>query len=489
MKDLLIKGGFTVAEGGEGLMDILCAGGKIARMGKDLPVPEGAELIDAAGKIVIPGGVDVHTHLNLDVGSAVASDDFYTGTVAAAFGGTTTIVDHPAFGPAGCSLDHQIKKYHGLARDKAVIDYGFHGVIQHVDDEVLSMMEDLAAGGITSYKVYLTYGFKIPDEGLYRVLKRAGELGLLITVHPENDGVINLLREQFKREGKLSPAFHPLSRPAECEAEAVNRMILLARMTGDAPLYIVHLTCALGLEYIRAARKRGQRRLYAETCPQYLFLDESLYRLPGIEGLKYLMCPPLRGAGDRECLWRGLAEDIDTVATDHCPFFFDTQKILGRDDFTQCPSGAPGIEERIPLMYSGGVVTKRISLRRFVDLCCTNPARLFGLYPRKGVLREGADADIVIIDPRLGAVFRRGAAGAPDARDGSPGASRRVFRDASPWVPGTLHENVDYSAYEGTELSGYPVCTISRGEILVRDGELRAAPGRGQYITRGRPLF
>jgi dihydropyrimidinase len=476
MKDLLVKGGYAVTEGEEGVLDILCSGGKIGRMGKDLPVPAGAEVVDAAGKIVIPGGVDVHTHLSLDVGSAVASDDFYTGTVAAAFGGTTTIVDHPAFGPAGCALDHQIRKYHGLAEGRAVVDYGFHGVIQHVDGEVLSKMEDLAAEGITSYKVYLTYAFKIPDEGLYRVLKRAGELGLLVTVHPENDGVVTWLRETFVREGKRSPAFHPLSRPAECEAEAIGRMILLARMAADAPLYIVHLTCAQGLELITAARRRGQRRLFAETCPQYLFLDESLYRLPGIEGLKYLMCPPLRGEGDRESLWRGLAGDIDTVATDHCPFFFETQKILGRDDFTKCPSGAPGIEERIPLMYSGGVAKKRISLRRFVDLCCTNPAKLFGLYPRKGALREGADADIVIIDPGLAAVLHSG---------GPP----RGGRAASPWAPGTLHENVDYTAYEGTALSGYPVCTISRGEVLVRDGEFYAAPGRGRYIPRGKPLL
>jgi dihydropyrimidinase len=473
MKDLLVRGGYVVAEGEEGVLDILCSGGKIGRMGKGLPVPAGAELIDAAGKIVIPGGVDVHTHLSLDVGSAVASDDFYTGTVAAAFGGTTTIVDHPAFGPAGCGLDHQIRKYHGLAEGRAVVDYGFHGVIQHVDEEVLSKMEDLAEEGITSYKVYLTYAFKIPDGGLYRVLKRAGELGLLVTVHPENDGVVTWLRETFVREGKLSPAFHPLSRPPGCEAEAVGRMILLARMAGDAPLYIVHLTCAQGLEFIAAAKRRGQRRLYAETCPQYLFLDESLYRLPGTEGLKYLMCPPLRGAEDRESLWRGLAGDIDTVATDHCPFFFETQKILGRDDFTKCPSGAPGIEERIPLMYSEGVVKKRISLRRFVDLCCTNPARLFGLYPRKGALREGADADIVIIDPDLPALLHNGG----------------LDRAPSPWAPGTLHENVDYTAYEGMALSGYPVCTISRGEVLVRDGELYAAPGRGRYVSRGKPLL
>ncbi|MDR1447247.1 MAG: dihydropyrimidinase, partial [Treponema sp.] len=472
MRSLLIKNGLVVTEDSESVRDILCEGEKIKVIGENLfSGNNGAadspgngksgttEVIDAAGKIVIPGGVDVHTHLNLDVGIAVASDDFYTGTVAAAFGGTTTIVDHPAFGPAGCSLDHQIKKYHGFAEGKAVIDYGFHGVIQHVDDDVLRMMGVLAARGITSYKVYLTYAFKLSDADIYRVLERAKELGVMIAVHPENDGVINLLRERFIAQGKTGSAYHPRSRPPECEAEAVNRMILFAGMAGNAPLYIVHLSNALGLEYIRGARRRGQTNLYAETCPQYLLLDDSRYELPGTEGLKYIMCPPLRKPPDRECLWQGLAEEIDTVATDHCPFFFETQKMLGKEDFTKCPSGAPGIEERIPLMYSEGVAKKRISLRRFTELCCTNPARLFGMYPRKGVIRAGSDADLVIIDPGKKLTLRKN----------------------------ILHENVDYTAYEGTELSGFPECTISRGEVIVRDGKLLGGAGRGRFICRSLP--
>ena len=459
MKDLLIKNGLVVKENAEEVCDILCSGEKIKLIGRDLSAP-GAEVIDAAGKIVIPGGVDAHTHLCLDVGFATVSDDFYTGTLAAAWGGTTTIVDHPGFGPAGCSLDHQIKKYHELAEGRAVIDYSFHGVIQHVDENVLSMMGTLAEEGIASYKVYTTYGYKLSDESIYRVMERAKALGLLITVHPENDGVINYLREKFVAEGKLSPRYHPLSRPAACEAEAVSRMILLAGMAGDAPLYIVHLTNALGLEFIMSARRRGQKNLYAETCPQYLLLDESLYDLPGTEGLKYLMCPPLRGAADRAALWQGLASDINTVATDHCPFFFETQKVLGKGDFTKCPSGAPGVEERIPLMYSEAVAKKRLSLRRFTELCSTTPAKLFGFYPQKGVLKEGSDADIVIIDPEKKTTLRRD----------------------------KLHANVDYSAYEGIEVHGYPVCTISRGEVIVRDGAASARPGRGKFIKR-QPVF
>ena len=461
MKRLLIQNGLVVTEDAETVCDVLCEGEKIARIGKDL-VPGGApadmEILDAGGKVVIPGGVDAHTHLNLDVGIAVASDDFYTGTVAAACGGTTSIVDHPAFGPAGCALDHQIQKYHGFAGGKAVIDYGFHGVLQHVDENTLAMMERLADEGITSYKAYLTYGHKLSDADVFRVLRRAGELGLLIAVHPENDGVISLLREEFRAAGKTAPRFHPLSRPAECEAEAISRMILLARMADNAPLYIVHVSCALGLEFAAAARRRGQQNLWLETCPQYLLLDESRYEGPGHEGLKYLMCPPLRTPADGEALWRGLAADIDAVATDHCPFFFEGQKMMGKDDFTRCPSGAPGIEERIPLLYSEGVAKKRITLRRFVDLCCANPARLFGLYPQKGVIAPGSDADMVIIDPE-----------------------KRVTLTGK-----TLHANVDYTAYEGFEARGWPVCTVSRGEIIARNGEFTGMPGRGRFLKRGK---
>ena len=497
MKDLLIKGGLVITETAEEICDIYCSGEKIKLIGKDLAArytgvkhtgamhttithtdalaagikkdgalredtpggnTQGVEVINAEGKIVIPGGVDAHTHLCLDTGSAVVSDDFYSGTLAAAWGGTTTIVDHPGFGPSGCSLDHQIKKYHKLAEGRAVIDYSFHGVIQHVDEDVLAMMETLAESGITSYKVYTTYGCKLSDENIYQVLKRAAELGLLVAVHPENDGVINYLRKKFLSEGKISSQYHPLSRPAECEAEAVSRMILLAKMAGDAPLYIVHLSSALALEFIINARRRGQKNLYAETCAQYLLLDESLYNLPGSESLKYIMCPPLRTEADRKALWQGLEADIDTVATDHCPFLFETQKLRGRDDFTKCPSGAPGIEERIPLMYSESVAKKRLGIRRFTELCSTAPAKLFGLYPQKGVIKEGSDADLVIIDPEKKMVLSHK----------------------------NIHAHVDYTMYEGIEVLGYPLCTISRGEVIVRAGAANAAPGRGKFIRRRR---
>jgi dihydropyrimidinase len=401
----------------------------------------------------MPGGVDVHTHLCLEAGPAASCDDFYSGTVAAACGGTTSIVDHPGFGPSGCALDHQIKKYHGLAKGKAVIDYGFHGVLQHVDGNALGMMQNLAAEGISSFKMYLTYDYKLSDADAFKALRRARELGVIIAVHPENDGIINLLRDEFRAAGSTGPEFHPLSRPAECEAEAIGRMVLLSKMAGDAPLYIVHLSCGLGLEAISAARRRGQKNLWVETCPQYLFLDEGLYSQEG--GLKYIMCPPLRAVADNASLWQALSSSIDVVATDHCPFLFETKKALGKGDFAKCPSGAGGIEERIPLMFSA-VANGKISLRRFTDLCCANPARLFGLYPQKGVIAPGSDADIVIIDPEIKKTL-----------------SHKI-----------LHSNSDYSAYEGISVQGWPICTISRGEAIVRDGKFCGGAGRGKFLVR-----
>jgi dihydropyrimidinase len=476
MGSLLIKNGLVVTEDAETICDILCEGEKITQIGINLYKGEATEVdevIDATGKIVIPGGVDVHTHLNIDTGTALSCDDFYSGTVAAAFGGTTTIVDHPGFGPAGCALDHQIKKYHGLANGRAVVDYGFHGVLQHVDDDVLAMMETLAGEGITSFKAYLTYGFKLSDADMFKILRRAKEIGVLIAVHCENDGLINLLRDECKSTGNLSPEFHPRSRPPESEAEAINRMILFANTAKlrvspcpqwlnsyNAPLYIVHVSTALGLEFIEAAKRRGQKNLWAETCPQYLFLDESLYSQSGNESLKYIMCPPLRTSDNQAALWQGLQSSntpgIDVVATDHCPFIFETQKILGKDDFTKTPSGISGIEERLPLMYSEGVTKGRITLRRFTDLCCTNPAKIFGLYPRKGILAHGSDADITIIDPEKQTILSH--------------------KD--------LHSNADYSAYEGYMVQGWPVCTISRGEIIVDNGKFTGVPGRGKFLKR-----
>ena len=415
------------------------------------------EVIDADGKYVIPGGVDIHTHFNLHVGNTIANDDFYTGTIAAACGGTTTIVDHMGFGPVGCNLKHQINVYHKYADENAVVDYGFHGVIQHVDSEIINEMKEIIDDyGIQSFKGYLTYDYKIDDDKMIRVFERLKELGGIATIHCENHGSIQYLRKKFVDEGLKSPQYHPLSRPVEAEAEAVNRMIKLAKIVNYEGLYVVHLSTKDGLEYIKNARECGQN-VYAETCPQYLLLDESKYELENNEGLKYIMSPPLRSTENCEALWKGIKDGyIETIATDHCPFSFNRDKQLGKEDFTKCPNGAPGVEERIPLIFSEGVMKNRISINKFVEVCCTNPAKIFGLYPKKGTIAVGSDADITIIDPNKEVVL----------------------------TTDKLHSNVDYTAYEGFKLKGYPIFTILRGKIISKDGEFVGGKGYGKYQKR-----
>lgn len=434
--------------------DILIEDGRIKEIG--FPIESGTDAaIDAKGMVVIPGGVDVHTHFNLDTGAAAACDDFYSGTVAAACGGTTAIVDHMGFGPMGCSIRHQEKVYHGYADGNAVIDYGFHGVVQHVDKNVLEEMKDMVDDGIPSFKIYLTYDYKVSDSDAFLVMEKLKSCGGMVCVHCENDSMINLLRRRFVAERKVSPAYHPLSRPGTCEEEAIERIVRIAGMA-DSPLYIVHLTTAGGMECISKAQREGQQ-IFAETCPQYLLLNEDRYLGPGCEGLKYIMSPPLRSKKDSEALWRGISSRIiQVVATDHCPFPYNGDKQLGRDDFTKCPNGAPGVEERMPLMFSEGVMRGRISINRFVEVCCTSPARIFGLYPQKGTIAPGSDADIVIIDPEREVTLSRG----------------------------MLHSMCDYTAYEGLKLKGYPVLTISRGEVIARDGEFTGHRGRGMFIKR-----
>ncbi len=435
--------------------DVLVEGEKIAEVGQGLS-PPGVRVIDAGGKYLLPGGVDPHTHFDLDTGSARSSDDFYTGSVAAACGGTTTTIDHMAFGPKGCSLLHQAAVYRELAA-RSVVDCGFHGVIQHVDDEVLSDMERLRdEQGISSLKMYLTYDYKLDDGGALRVLERAKELGLVICAHCENDGVINTLRRRFAAEGHTEARFHPLSRPALAEAEAVYRFLALAGIAGGAKVYVVHLSTREGLEVIRRARLDGRENIFAETCPQYLLLDDSLYEDPR-EGLKYIMSPPLRKPTDQAALWGGLeAEEINAVGTDHCPFFFETQKQAGASDFTRCPNGAPGVELRMPLLFSEGFIEGRMSLPQVVRSCCTRPAEIFGLGHLKGDIRPGLDADFVLIDPDI---------------------EWTVTRQK-------LHERVDYTPYEGLSVRGKPVMTISRGEIIAENGEFAGVAGRGRYLRR-----
>jgi dihydropyrimidinase len=389
----------------------------------------------------------------------VARDDFYTGTAAAACGGTTSIVDHMGFGPSGCDLSHQLKVYHEYARGNAVIDYSFHGVIQHVNNDILAQLEDMVTKeGISSFKIYMTYDYKVSEADILKVMEALKAIGGLLTIHAENHEIIEYLKHKFISNGSTAPIYHALSRPDFSEGDAVNRMISLAAAVGEAPLYIVHLSSDVGLGHIMRAKETG-KIVYSETCPQYLLLDDERYKQDLDEGLKYILSPPLRSFENNGSLWKGIKEGyIQTVATDHCPFTIAEDKQKGREDFSKCPNGLPGVEERLPLMFSEGVMKGRISLEKMVEVCCSNPAKLFGMYPKKGELVPGSDGDIVIIDP-----------------------TREVTLTKK-----LMHSNVDYTAYEGFKLKGYPITTLSRGEVIVKDNEFIGQKGRGEFIKRQR---
>lgn len=452
----IIKNGTIATDSHIFQSDILIEDGIIREIGESLSAPD-AEILDASGKYVIPGAVDVHTHMDLQAGKYRAVDDFFTGTAAAACGGTTSIVDHMAFGPQGCSLWHQVEEYHRLADGKAVVDYGFHGVIQHVDPSVLKEMKEIAdAEGITSFKIYMTYDFMLKDDEIYQVLKQAKKAGIVIAVHCENDGVVNHLRRSYIEQGCTQPKYHPLSRPARCEAEAVNRMLHLAAMADDAPVYIVHLSSKEGLLEIQKAKAAHQKHFAVETCPQYLTLTDARYQ-DDREGLKAIMSPPLRKEEDTQALWQALHDDVlDVVATDHCPFLFSREKQAGADDFTACPNGAPGVEERLRILFSEGVLKKRITLPQMVKYLCTNPSRLYGLYPQKGTLLPGSDADIVILDP----------------------SKERILTQAD------MHGAGDYTCYEGWKVKGDIELVMLRGNTIVKNNQFLGKKGDGHYLRR-----
>lgn len=452
--ELLLKNANIVTDKENYISDVYIADGIIKKIEKNIEIPN-IKTVDIEGKYLIPGGIDVHTHFNIDVGIAKSVDDFYTGTVAAACGGTTTIIDHMGFGPKGCSLHHQLKKYHEFAEKNAVIDYSFHGVIQHIDNDILNEIDSMISDGIASFKGYMTYDYKLSDKDMLKLSYKLSSSGGLLTVHPENNDIIDYLKDKFAAEGKLSPKYHGESRPARCEGEAVNRMADITSVTG-CPLYIVHLSCEEGLNHIKEAKDKGQK-IFAETCPQYLVLDEKCYSLPENEGLKYICSPPIRDKHHQEKLWEGIREGyIQTVATDHCSFSFSEQKMMGKDDFRKCPNGLPGVETRVALMFSEGVSKGRININKFVEAVSTNPAKLFGIYPQKGCIAVGSDADLVVIDPKL---------------------KKKIIKEE-------LHENTDYTPFENIEVTGYPVMTISRGEIIVKDNEFIGQKGRGKFLKR-----
>ncbi|HHX9835487.1 TPA: dihydropyrimidinase [Salmonella enterica subsp. enterica] len=451
---VLIKNGLVVNATGQKKQDLLIEDGRVRHLAETIEADLSCKVIDAKGCYVMPGGVDVHTHFNIDIGPARSCDDFFTGTRAAACGGTTTIVDHMGFGPPGCHLRHQLEVYHGYAAYKAVIDYSFHGVIQHVNHGILDEIPLMVEAGISSFKLYLTYQYKLNDADILQIVRHLHRAGALTTVHPENDAAITLRRAEFINAGKTAARYHALSRPLECEAEAIARMINLAKLAGNAPLYIVHLSNGLGLDYLRLAKARYQP-VWVETCPQYLLLDDRCYERE--DALKYLLSPPLRNARNNDALWCGISDgSIDTVATDHCTFSMAQRQRLSGGDFSRCPNGLPGVENRLLLLFSHGVMSGRISPERFVALTSATPAKLFGLWPRKGVLETGTDGDVVIIDPERTTTIRH-----------------RM-----------LHDNTDYSPWEGFICQGSIRQTLSRGRVVFENGTFTGIAGQGRFLPR-----
>jgi dihydropyrimidinase len=452
----LIKNGRIVTAVDDYRADVLIDGETVSVIGAKLDM-EADRVIDASGKLVIPGGVDPHTHMDLPFGGTSSSDDFRTGTIAAAHGGTTTIIDF-AVQYHGQALNEAFDTWSGKAEGKTAIDYGFHLICTDLPDTRLGEMKDLIRQGVTSFKLFMAYPgvFLVDDATIFKAMTTAGEAGGLVCMHAENGLVIDVLVKRALAEGRTAPKYHALTRPTKAEAEGTGRAIAIAEMAGS-PVYIVHLSCDDALRKVTEARDLGIPA-YAETCPQYLFLDYSYYEQEGFEGAKYVMTPPLRDRENQEKLWRGLAyDDLQVISTDHCPFCFKEQKELGRDDFSKIPNGGPGVENRMSLTYDGGVASGRISINRWVELVSTSAARIFGLFPRKGTIAVGSDADIVIFDPE-----------------------EEMTISAT-----THHMNVDYSAYEGRRVKGVTKTVLSRGKVIVEDGSYVGSPGDGQFLRRG----
>lgn len=452
---ILIKNGRIVTAVDDYRADILIEDEQISLIGKKLEM-EADKVIDASGKLVIPGGIDPHTHMELPFGGTESSDDFFTGTRAAAFGGTTTIIDF-AVQNKGESMLLGADKWHKKAEGKAVIDYGFHLITTDFEDKNKSEMFQLMDEGITSFKLFMAYPgvFLSDDATIYRAMSAAGERGGLVCMHAENGIVINEIIKKFKEQGRLAPKYHALTRPTIAEAEGVHRAIALAEMA-ETPVYIVHLSCSDALNQVRQARDRGIPA-FAETCPQYLFLSIDDYG-DGWDGAKYVMTPPLREKHNHDDLWKGLKmDDLQCIATDHCPFCMKDQKELGKDDFTLIPNGAPGVEYRMELIYNGGVLENKISLNRFVELTSTAAAKMFGMFPKKGTIAVGSDADIVIFDTEKEHVF----------------------------TLENQHMNVDYCTYEGKKIKGKVETVLSRGRVVIENGECLVEKGSGHFIKRG----
>lgn len=463
MTSVLIKGGRIVTAVDDYIADILVQDGKIEAIGRQLEVAD-ADVHDATGLLVLPGGIDVHTHMEGPQGPAMNCDTYESGTIAAAFGGTTTIVDF-AYQSKGDSAKQTLDNRLSLADPQVCIDYSFHLILVDVNRDVLAELPDLIdRDGISSFKMYMAYPdiLMVDDAAIFRTMRAVGDRGGMVNLHAENGQVIQVLIEEALEQGNTSPKYHMLTRPRLMEAEATHRAIRLAELA-EVPVYIVHLSAPEALESVVEARDRGVLA-FAETCPHYLFLDDQEYDRPGFESSKYVMTPPLRDHHCHHALWRGLRfDDLQIVATDHCPFCFNENslglkysKALGKDNFNQIPNGAPGVETRLVLLYDGGVQAGKISLNRFVQLTSTAPAKMFGLFPRKGAIAVGSDADLVLFDP-----------------------NQKQVLSAQ-----THHSRVDYSLFEGREVTGKVQKVFLRGRLLVDGDRWYGEPGYGQFLPR-----
>lgn len=466
---LVIRNGNIVTSSEQYTADIYCADGVIKAIGKNLDVPAGTAVVDGSGQYVFPGGIDAHTHMEMPFMGTTSSDDFYSGTAAGVAGGTTTIIDFII--PNRNQSLLEARDFWMNNAKKAVADYSFHMAITWFNDSVKKEMEHVFRhDGIQSFKIFMAYrgAIGVDDVELVGVLDTAHDLGALVTSHCEHGDAVVALQNRLAERGLLEPKYHPMSRPSYLEGEATNRVIQLARAASDGrnghickaneaqPVYIVHLTCKESMDAVYRARQEGQRVL-VETCPQYLLLDDAVYDKPDFEGAAYVMSPPIRPKGHQEYLWNAMANGgIQHVATDHCPFRQADQKIAGKHDFRKIPNGAAGVENRMALLYSHGVAKGRITLNQFVNVTSTEAAKIFGLYPRKGAIMVGSDADLVLYDPK-----------------GTGKVSAK-----------THHMKIDRNIFEGFELTGKIARTVVAGKVQWDDGELRVERGAGRYLKR-----
>jgi dihydropyrimidinase len=453
---LLIKNGEIITAAGSQTADIFCENETITRIGPNLSAPPGAETIDASGKYIFPGFIDPHVHIYLPFMGAFAKDTWETASRAALIGGTTTLIEMCCPARADDALAG-FELWLGHAAGKSACDFSFHMGVTRFDDRTESQLREIVKRGISSFKIFLAYkgAFGIDDSELYRTLELARELGVIVTAHCENETLIAERQRELLAAGKTGPAFHHESRPPAVEAEGVHHLMSFAELTGAAT-YIVHLSCQEALAEALAARRRGVR-VNIETLIQYLVLDKTFAERPDFEGAKFVMSPPLRDAANQPVLWDALRSGlISTVATDHCPFDFKTQKIMGRDDFTKIPNGIPSLEDRINILYTHGVKKGRLDLQQFVNVASTQAAKIFGLFPRKGAIQPGSDADLVIYDPSY---------------HGTISAK-------------THSMNVDYNPFEGWPIEGRPSVVTVRGQVAVRDGKFVGKMGRGQLLKR-----